>query len=330
MKDETPTPAPNDTSQKKLPQTNTATNVSIEAVEQRLQVVEKTEARMFEVLKWGFAIFSGAAILFTGFNWWSSRSNYERDKDSLKQQVEILEKQLTLAQQELTVSNDKHLADFKSEADSLFLSSSTNLQNEFAMMQRNNDVKWTNISIGWTTIVTNEVTMMTNLINSLTAAVVKDLAHNRSDVNDALTNAETKINWVTDAIQTNVDRATFKAMGSAIMAQEQFYLGKKTSRSVDLIVAAKSYLEAAHMLYIGRDEMNLRRCITASCVNCIPELLNRTSKAQFANLESQERVQDALAVLIPELEKANIDGTYSNEIDDLKHVSDLIKDKLGK
>jgi hypothetical protein len=65
-------------------------------LEKRLLAHEKTENRVFDILKWGMGIFTTIAILFIGFNWWSAKNNFDRDK-------EYFQSKLTLVQAERRV-----------------------------------------------------------------------------------------------------------------------------------------------------------------------------------------------------------------------------------
>jgi|ERR1017187_6127507 hypothetical protein len=107
-------------------------------LEKRLLAHEKAENRVFEVLKWGMGIFTTAAVLFTGFNWWSAKTNYDRDK-------EYFQNKLTLVQNEMSVSNDKQMSEIQKQAEASFAAFSNSLQNEFLSLQQENDNKWTNL-----------------------------------------------------------------------------------------------------------------------------------------------------------------------------------------
>src|ERR1039457_2162632 len=76
--------------------------------EQRLQVLEKTNEKMFTILVWGFGTLSALAFALVAGNIYSSHSSYEKDTATLKQDVEMLQKQLTL---ERFNKNCSHLAE---------------------------------------------------------------------------------------------------------------------------------------------------------------------------------------------------------------------------
>jgi len=63
----------------KLPPQSETTVVSIGDIDQRLKILEKTETRTSDWIKWGFGlglgIFTAVASIFAGFNWLSAKSN---------------------------------------------------------------------------------------------------------------------------------------------------------------------------------------------------------------------------------------------------------------
>jgi len=62
----------------------------IGAIEQRLKVLENTHENMFSIVKWGFGTLLTLTLLLVAGNYLTSKSNYERDQDQLKQQVQLL------------------------------------------------------------------------------------------------------------------------------------------------------------------------------------------------------------------------------------------------
>jgi|ERR1039458_257805 hypothetical protein len=85
----------NQPDQSKLQTQATEQKPTIQEIDGRLQIVEKTEGRMFDLLKWGFALL----MIFAGGNWWLSKSNYDRDKESLIERATALETRFQLSNQ---------------------------------------------------------------------------------------------------------------------------------------------------------------------------------------------------------------------------------------
>lgn len=86
------------------------------AVEQRIDALEKSGNRAFDLIKWGFDLLKWAlgtvtavALLIIGYNIWSAKTSYEKDREFLKQQTEILERRLLQAERELSSSNQKQV-----------------------------------------------------------------------------------------------------------------------------------------------------------------------------------------------------------------------------
>lgn len=81
--------------------------------QQQLTDVEKTLAKGFELSKWGMGMFITFAIFFAGFNWWTGKTNYERDRESSKQQADLLEQRLVRCQVvRHSYSSSRFLLDF--------------------------------------------------------------------------------------------------------------------------------------------------------------------------------------------------------------------------
>ncbi len=238
----------------------------IDATEQRLQVLEKTNEKMFTILVWGFGTLSALAFALVAGNIYSSHSSYEKDTVTLKQDVDILQKQLILAQQELTDSNNKKFQDFKNESEFSFAKLNSNLWSELIMMQQTNDSKW--------------VTIAAALSNNLYA--LDDTI--RRNVDTCLTNSFNEMNRALGEMATKVDKETSKARAFAFMAQGQVQLNTKSLGTSGLQVAAKSYLLSALDSLKAKDDVNMRRSIITFSQDCIPPLIASTSKAEFLNL----------------------------------------------
>ena len=92
-----------------------ALKLRLESAEARVSDLDKAHSRGLDLLKWGMGLFGSFALVFAGFNWFTARTNYERDKDYLKQQVDLLEKTVAVSQREINNSNDKRLSDMENE-----------------------------------------------------------------------------------------------------------------------------------------------------------------------------------------------------------------------
>ena len=236
----------------------------------------------------GVRNFQRVGLLFVSANWWTSKTNYERDKDALKQQVELLQKQLDLEQKDSIESNVRKFSDLKLEAGWSLLSISNNLQSKLFTIQQTNDAKWFNVATHFTNFGLKFAAQLTNdgmkMLELITNTLTTMDASTRHELNLSITNAENKINFAIAYMNTNIEVAIDGAMGVSLMAQGELQLKNKVSRRMELHAASKSYLTAAHLLFIGKDGMNLRRCITTFSTICIPTIMAGTTKEQFRNL----------------------------------------------
>jgi hypothetical protein len=286
------------------------TQQTVEPLEQKLNALENSQEKMFSILKGGFGTLATLALALLAGNIYSSHSNYERDKDSLKQQVEILEKQLTLAQQELTASNEKKLFELKTETESSFLTISNNLQAQLATILKTNDAKW----FATATAITNASELIKSNLLTLDAQIY-------ASVNALLSNS-------TSETKTNVERFTDLSLASALMVQaantSKKDLRGKQSAFHDYIVSAVLYLRA-------RDEDNGNRAMSNLKFNNVFELyLEQVSKHDFKALQVEHPVDEELTGLINQLKALNDNGRYSDDINLFQFCSGLIKDKLSK
>src|ERR1017187_3229971 len=294
-------------------------SVLIDDIDRRLQIVEKTESNMSEMVKWGFglgiSIFTTVAALFVGFNWISANNNYERDKENFQQRQ-------TLAQQEITVSNEKKLQELRNQIESSFLTLSNNLQDTLIRIEHTNDAKWFNVATAITNgatqagiIITTNLTILRNKINS--------------QVEYSLSNNVTSINDVLVKIQSKVDSQTSKSLASAAMAQGELFLLDKKDLS-QLHESAVSLLVAAHLFFEAKDITNFRRCIHVLRNECVIKLMEKITKREFDINEAQGKIQDSVQSLISEVTKANTDGSYDDDISSLQVVDSYVKGRFPK
>lgn len=268
---------------------------SIEDVELRLRTLEKTEGRMFEIIKWAF----GLMALFVVYNWWTGKTSYDRDKADLKDQVAILQKQLVNSQQELT--------------DKMFKESSTNLQNQFVLMQWTNDQKWIRVA-----------TTLNESIASISASVVHDMAVNTTNINFVLEKNGLSLNQAIKGLKQEQSHE----LAQGYMAQADYHIGAKLSRAENYHFVSSSYLMAAICLVDAKDDFNFRHALDNAEVYT-REMLKTVSKSELLTQESKESVQDELNKLIPILENRNTDGVFTDDINALKLCLITLKEKLA-
>jgi|ERR1017187_3123111 hypothetical protein len=291
--------------------------------EQRLQVLEKTNEKMFTILVWGFGTLSALAFALVAGNIYSSHSSYEKDTATLKQDVEMLHKQLILAQQELADSNNKTFQDFKNEITASFMESSNNVQNALIRLDQTNTIRWHNVV---TAITNSSFAVWMQISNNL--MTLNDAIH--AEVNLALTNTVSNINEAFGRNETHLNEKTSQAIGAAMMAQARVDLRAKQPTILEAGNAAETYLNAAEMFLVAKDAVNFKRCVESFYDDCLPPLLNQTTKSQFTDLLSRQDVQKSLTKVIELLDKLNTNGVYSDVIYNLRHASELIKAKIDK
>ena len=127
--------------------------------------VESQGKTNLETFKWALSIFTVLALAFAGFNWWSGKANYERDKETLKANAELMEKKTAVSHTEWVMTADKQLAEMRNQTQ-------TNVQTLFAFREKQlgetlasftNDLK----TLSDAMIQTNRVSM-SNTVASLT------------------------------------------------------------------------------------------------------------------------------------------------------------------
>lgn len=295
-------------------------------LDQRLKVLESNESRAFESVKFGLTTFTLIAGLLIAHNWWSAKTNYEREK-------EYFQNQLALTQRESALSNDKQSAELRKQAESSIIANSNNLQNAFVSLQQQNDARWTNMMAG----LTNAISV---LGTGLGTNVANGLQNNITQLNVAFTNEMNAINQALkvhrEALETtltNVEARVTDAIngitGQALMLQGNSILKvPRASQNVNLAQGVSSLLEATHVLFLAKDESNLRRCLNTLRQNALLELIKKTSKAEFAHYESRLQIADKMRIVISDLEKANGTGAYEDNITGLKYYLEIIQGKL--
>ena len=264
---------------------------------------------MFDLLKWGFTIFSGLAILFSGASWWNSKTNYDRDKDSLKQQVEMFQKQLALSQQELKDSNEKKFSES-------FVTISNNLQSELISIMQTNDLKWLNIAAA---ISNNGKIITTNLV-MLDATL-------RASNDAAISNAIFFMNQTFVQIQTNLYQKSDKSLAFAFW--NQAHDAEKKSDALSQITAFHNYMQAAIYDFRANDENSARRAINNLATGKFQTFLEKLTKAQFKILQAQEDINSDLNILIEMLTNSNRNRIYDDELSTLKYFADVVREKLS-
>jgi hypothetical protein len=295
-----------------------------ETVEERLRVLEKPESRMFEILKWGMGIFGVFAVAFAGFNWWSAKTNYERDRDYLKQQTDILARALTLAQHELMLSNDQRIDTIRKDTQNSLLSISNSLQEEFTSLLRTNELRYSNSLVNLTNAIVQLTLGITNVLSQYGSNILSLVSSQETNINIFLTNAATHLTAQITQIDTNSAKYLYQGSGMAFMLQGNMIMSdvkKRTGRETKVEIsqqfqeAAESHVEAAHLLLAANEEQNLSHCLAALCDSSIPGLINNTSKEGIAHvMESKPSFVVGLTNLIFELEKSNPNGGYTDRM----------------
>ena len=201
--------------------------VSLEDVERRLQIVEKTESSMTELLKWAFIAFTVTVSIVAVYNWWSVKTDYEKDKEYMRQQAYIFAKQSDLAQKELTHANNKKMQELKYEMETSFVTASNIMQKSLDVIQYNNDVKWTNASVAISNTMRLTAMVLTNILYNVSASI-------HAEVSSELTNDDVAINKILVQIQERAHQETAEAMGMAAMVQGKTQLAEYESHTKQL------------------------------------------------------------------------------------------------
>jgi hypothetical protein len=294
-------------------------------IEQRLQALEKSEDRTFGILRWLLILI----IAFAGYSWWSMKANRDK-KDALEQRVDLLEKKqagtdekssnardqqfekkLAASEEKLTDAGDKQFGLLHDRADEAFNALSNRLDAQLASLQAGNEAKLLQLAA-----------LFSNNLGRLSGGLQQGLeSEASSNLNAALSNAAAGLNADRQALLAEVTNATAKALGTALMTQGQYLLGKTDSRTESIHAAACSYAGAADLFLRAGDAAATRRCLAALCDDCLPALVSRVSPEDFAKLEHTESIRGSLSRLIPELEEAGSDGEYSTALVKLKAAS---------
>src|ERR1017187_1278280 len=294
---------------------------SSDQTEQRLQILEKTNEKMFSLLVWGFGTLSALAFALVAGNIYSSHSNYERDTVNLTKDVELLQKQLLLAQQDLTASNDKKLFELKTETELSFTTISNSLQNQFIAMSHTNDMKWFNV----VTAITNAGDLIKTNLLSLDSQI-------KLQVFEFMTN--NLYQWVNDAnaqlatFQTNTYKQTATAIGGTLLVEAN-YMPKKTL--TDKQYAFHDYILSALYFLRAGDEANASQAIENLLDKEAFQLyLVGLSKDVYKAREGEHPISEELKELITQLKTLNSAGRYDNELRVFKFCEDVITDRLLK
>ncbi len=296
------------------------------SLEQRLLTLEKGDNRAFRFVQLAMGIF----VLFIGFNWWSAKTNYDRDREYFQNRLALAQseissandKQITELRKQTEFSNEKQMNEIRKQADASLISISNNLQNDFVALEHQIDEKRSNAVVAFTNsimrLATNVQNGMEILITNMNKALDGSIKQNTEILNNTLTN-----------IQGEVNKATAGARGVSLMVQSSSFLNiHGGSKQENLADGADSLLAAAHFLFLAKDEANMRRCVNILCGSCLPQLTQKASKTLLAHLDSTRHLTDKIRALVSDLESADKTGAYSDNISTLKYDSEIIQGKL--
>jgi hypothetical protein len=279
-----------------------------------------------DLLKWGLGIFATVAIAFAGFNSWNANRNYERDKEAFEKQFLLLAQQFsTNHNNELTQLRDATENSLLSLTNSL-ASISEELQKQFNMLRES---YFENFSNAWVIMIRS------NVYGMLLVASNNDFRFNAlvTNVNVTLSNRDVNFGHNIDtalrSVQTNVAENMSMALGQSLMLKGSITGGKpKQPRGNALASAAHSYIGACRNLYEGHDEVNLQRCLRLLGGTCLPQLVNKTSKAQLMLLVTEYELANELKLLIAELKAGNVNGRYNDSMTTFQMYLQVFEGKL--
>ncbi len=309
-----------------------------ETLEQRLKDVEKghvhTEDKLnwgLDLLKWGLGIFATIALAFAGGNAWLAKSNYDRDEKALIERVAFLKEQLSAA-------NASQMADLRRQTETSILSISNSMLSfsnslQYAFRALETDV-YGRISNAWLSIATN--ILATNISIMHTIASNNDARYYEvvTNLNKAMSSnrvtLDKELNEVLASTRTNVDVSLAHSMGLALMLQANMISKKlEGSKAIRDASAADSYIQACHLLYKGRDEQNLQRCLQTLHGDCLPKLIVGNSKKSLQILASRYGLSSQLKGLISELEAGDEHQRYADSIAQLKYYQEFLEGRLS-
>ena len=242
-------------------------------LEQRVKAIENNENRAFDSVKWGMGILFASLGAFTligggliGYNWWSAKTNYERDKESFQNRLGLIEKETAL-------SNERQMGEIKKQSESSLIAISNNLQNAFLTLEHQIDEKRSNAIAVWSNAImvmstnmgtefTRERTELNVVITNLFASVNAALKQNTAILNSTITN-----------IEEAISQATAGANGVSAMVQGYSLLNiRGPSKVVNLADGTTALLVAAHGLFVAKDEQKMRACVNTLCGGTLMEL----------------------------------------------------------
>jgi hypothetical protein len=297
------------------------TKQSIDQTEQRLLGLENIHEKIFTLVKWSFGTLLTFTLVLVAGNYFTSKSNYERDQDQLKQQVQLLKNQLDLAELQLKYSDNIKFTDMQFKMQESFASISNNLLAEVSTIERTNNIKWQQISALLSDASTNlSRTIMTNL-STFDSQI-------RGNVFDIMSNNIANINSNFIQLQKVFNAKADGAIASSLMVQARNTPTKdlhgKQSAFRDYILSASYNLQAG-------DELNAINAIKNLLNdNLLENYLNNISKDNYKTMEAAYPIANELNFLVSKLNGLNTNGRYSDELKYLQYYSNLITDKLSK
>lgn len=289
----------------------------IKILQQQLGDLEKGNGRLFEILKWGMGMFITFAVVFAGFNWWSGKLNYDRDREALKHESDLLAQGLSLSQkdsaasakkdfEELRIANEKQLAVIRADVE-------TNLVTMIA---------------GHAKQLENAMFTFQSAATNLDSALTARFSEYQTQLRSVLTNLDATNTVAISNLFTAVNVGLADAKGISLLIQGNYMCKDNRSKTPDscaIMVGGLSSLATGCIQLINASEEHNFESGLRQIVKYYPVLINNSPRDCLFPADDMYNLGRTVDSLVTAIRQNNTSGRYDGMASEIQSLNTIYK-----